>query len=442
MKVFQVLNDCQIMVGEDITETFTKGKFYIASEDYFSKLSMFIGGAVGIEIPFSEVYNKYEGQDLNGKKLFAMRHGGGGDILFMLTALREIKRKYKDSKISIAIREQYNGLVLKRIGREKERTGITDQDRIDQSDSEIPFKEVPLNTYLNTNLKNQNHKDKFSLRSEREKESILSSRSSIESDKTDKSNEQNDLIDKVYSLPIPLDIWNQYHYHLTFENLIENNPNAKKYNAYDLFMKQAGLDIKQVPPENKIPIIELEEDEKRFKCMEFPHLVNENPKVGIQVKTSSPIRTYPPYNYIAISQKLIKKGYDVCFFGGIDEYSFVEQLIKEIGIGSYNVTQRSLRGSVITASMMNFFIAPDSMFIHIAGAFRIPTIGIYGPFHSETRMKYMKNSVGIDIKVGCSPCFLHGHQPCPKGDPSPCFSLVSPDIVLEAFDRLEEKVNV
>jgi len=91
--------------------------------------------------------------------------------------------------------------------------------------------------------------------------------------------------------------------------------------------------------------------------------------------------------------------------------------------------------------MMNYFIAPDSMFIHIAGAFNIPVIGIYGPFHSETRMKYLKNSVGIDMEVGCSPCYLHGHQSCPKGDPSPCFSIVTPEIILEAFNKLEENMK-
>lgn len=420
MKVFQVLNDCQIMVGDEVTERFVKGKFYIASEDYFSRLSMFIGGAIGLEVPFSEVYNKYEGQDLNGKKLFAIRHGGGGDILFMLTALREIKRRYKNSSIGIAIRKQYNGLVLKKAEREKERP-----DHIDQKNSK-EFKEFKTPQYLS--------------RSEREKESILTS---IKSDDSINLIDDTypDLIDEIHPLPIPLDEWNQYHYHLTFENLIENNPDARRYNAYDLFMKQAGLDIKTVSPENKIPIIELEDSETRDKCMEFPHLVNGNPKVGIQVQTSSPIRTYPPYNYIKIGQNLISRGYDVCLFGGITEDSFIEQLNKEIGIGSYNVTQRSLRGSIVTASMMDFFIAPDSMFIHIAGAFRIPTIGIYGPFHSESRMKYMKNSIGIDMKVGCSPCYLHGHYPCPKGDPSPCFSLVTPDLVLEAFDRLEEEVK-
>ena len=53
MKVFQILNDCHITVGTEITENFIKGKFYISSDDYFSKLSMFIGGAMVIEIPFN-----------------------------------------------------------------------------------------------------------------------------------------------------------------------------------------------------------------------------------------------------------------------------------------------------------------------------------------------------------------------------------------------------
>ena len=90
---------------------------------------------------------------------------------------------------------------------------------------------------------------------------------------------------------------------------------------------------------------------------------------------------------------------------------------------------------------MDCFIAPDSMFIHIAGALGIPVIGIYGPFHSNVRMKYFKNAVGIDIDCGCSPCFKHGHHPCPKGNPSPCFSLISEDNILDIFEKtVEEKI--
>jgi hypothetical protein len=83
---------------------------------------------------------------------------------------------------------------------------------------------------------------------------------------------------------------------------------------------------------------------------------------------------------------------------------------------------------------MDLFISPDSAFVHIAGAFDKPQIGLYSAFPSMLRMAYFENAVGLNSVVACSPCFKHGHGPCERGNPSPCFSVIDTDNVLHAVD--------
>jgi len=337
MKVVKIGEDCQLFDGDSPVIMLEGGKFYIMSDILKERFSALRPDVFNFEIPFNEVYNKYKGQPLNGKKIFMLRHGGGGDILFMMTGANVLKELYPDMKLGVAVGSQY----------------------------------VP----------------------------IL----------------QGSIVDTIHSLPIPLDVWNEYHYHLMFEGIIEDNKEAQEFNAYDLFMKEMGLDISLVLPEKKIPKLFISEDEQEKMCQDHSSLKHPKKKIGIQVASSSPIRNYPYYHYIKVASALIEKGYQVYLFGGGPQMGTIENLIKEIARDFvmapdiYNMANYNLRDSIIAASFMDCFIAPDSMFIHIAGALDIPVIGIYGPFHSDLRMRYFKNAVGIDVDCGCSPCFQHGH---------------------------------
>jgi len=358
MKVVRITEECKVIDRGIETATLEKGKFYIMSDIFFDRVYFTNPNIFGLEVPFKEVYNKYKGQPLDNKKILILRHGGGGDILFMMTGARELKRMYPSMKLGIAIGKQYDPIV------------------------------------------------KYSM------------------------------TENIYTLPLKLDIWNNYHYHLIFENLIENNKEAEEFNSYDLFMREMGLDIKKVDPENKIPSITVKDEEIDQAKKEHLFLLSPKKKIGIQIESSSPIRTYPPYHYIKVAKMLTDKGYQVYLFGGENQKNIIDSLIEEIDkVEVYDVSGPNLRKAIVIAKLMDCFIAPDSMFIHIAGAFRIPVIGIYTPFHSGARMRYFKNAIGIDSQVGCSPCWTHGHSPCHKGNPSPCFSTITPELIIEVFEK-------
>ena len=107
MKVFQTLEDLEIQVGGNTEEKLEKDTFFVTSDDLYSKLQTLVGHAIGIEIPFSDVFNPYQGQDLNNRNILAIRHGGLGDILFLLTGFAELKRKYPNASLNIAISPMY-----------------------------------------------------------------------------------------------------------------------------------------------------------------------------------------------------------------------------------------------------------------------------------------------------------------------------------------------
>jgi len=365
MKVVRMVDTCQIKRGEYTVEDLQKGKFYIMSDAIHQMIQVLAPGVFGLEIPFHEVYNEYKGQSLGNKRVLAIRHGGGGDILFMSTAMKIVKRRNPEAKISLGVGAQYRPLV--------------------EGESEFY---------------------------------------------------------KIYDLPILLDDWNNYHYHAYFEGLIEGSREAEEFNAYDLFIKSVGYDPKEVPAADKIPHINInayalfrvgEVFDKQFK--------NGRPRVGIQAMTSTSIRNYPPSLWPAVAEKLIKRGFDVYFLGSTAQSHMIGNLCEAVGANCYNGVFEKLVDSLALASQMNYFIGPDSLFIHVAGALGRPVVGIYGPFKSALRMQYFKSAIGIDVEVGCSPCFMHGHFPCYKGDPSPCFSVISPDVVIKSFDVLKEEVD-
>jgi len=158
------------------------------------------------------------------------------------------------------------------------------------------------------------------------------------------------------------------------------------------------------------------------------------------LEASSPIRTFSFEKTISLVRRLLAMGYCVFIFGGEKQKGIGTHFDVLFGKNSnfVNMTtkQYSLRKSIAMASQMDVMVAPDSAFIHIAGALDVPIVGLYGCFPSVLRMKYYKHSVGIDCNVACSPGFKHGHASCVKGDPSPCFSVVQVEDILNAIEHL------
>jgi len=253
--------------------------------------------------------------------------------------------------------------------------------------------------------------------------------------------QNNPYIDEIISVPFLLREMDT-DYHLMFEGIIEDpSEKPKKYHAVDLFLEEAGVNPEDIPWDEKIPPLFLSQEEKTWSKNRLSKLdIPLGAKIGIQVQASSPVRTFPLDKTVGIIKLLINQGNNIFLFGGPRQAEFTNYLTSLLGEARrlINLVHKdiTLRQSIIWASMMDLIIAPDSAFIHIAGSLGVPLIGLYGCFPSLLRMKYYRNAIGIDCNVACAPSFIHGHLPCYKGDPSPCFSVVKVQNVLDAVEHI------
>lgn len=87
-------------------------------------------------------------------------------------------------------------------------------------------------------------------------------------------------------------------------------------------------------------------------------------------------------------------------------------------------------------------VSVDSGLLHMAGALKVPVVGIFGPTDQEMRMRLYKGSA-IDSRklVACAPCWYTYH--CMK-DLNParhfeCLNKIDPNMVIEEVRRWAEK---
>jgi hypothetical protein len=161
--------------------------------------------------------------------------------------------------------------------------------------------------------------------------------------------------------------------------------------------------------------------------------------IGIQMETSAPLRNFPKEKMKTIIDILTREENVKIVLVGADQQTLLGSYLKGNHQNVFIATKFTVRQSMILAFRYDLIISPDSFMIQVAGALEKPLIGLYGPFPSNVRMKYFKNAIGMDPSVVCSPCYKHDFRACIKGSPSPCFSQVPVEDVLQAIDFQKAK---
>jgi ADP-heptose:LPS heptosyltransferase len=251
-------------------------------------------------------------------------------------------------------------------------------------------------------------------------------------------------IDELYDMPFDSNLLKDVDYHLMFQGIIEgSSEKSKTTHAADMFFSYFNIDSTHLSPKEKKPQLVFTETEKQWlekECKKLGILDNEF-VVGIQIETSSPIRNYPKEKMKFIVEMLAhEKNIKIVLIGSVQQ-KMISEFLKGNNSNVITATNYNIRQSIILLNRYNIVVAPDSFMIQMAGALDKPLIGIYGPFPSKVRMKYFKNAIGLDSQVVCSPCFKHDYKTCIKGHPSPCFSLINPEDILQAIDYLRNKFH-
>ena len=141
-------------------------------------------------------------------------------------------------------------------------------------------------------------------------------------------------------------------------------------------------------------------------------------------------------HYHETAKQLVAQGHRVLLLGGTNEEGVCAKVAN--GSGAINLAGKTDLGSLMALiKHARLVVCNDSMALHMASAFKVPTVAIFcatvpefgfGPWQNRAEV------LGVQ-GLGCRPCSRHGTMRCPTGT-NRCMSEIEPKAVLESISRL------
>jgi len=172
----------------------------------------------------------------------------------------------------------------------------------------------------------------------------------------------------------------------------------------------------------------------------YPLHINKNnrPKLGINPGASygSAKRWYPE-EFVKVASQLSNQ-YDVIIFGGPGEQDIADDIEKGLvqsGVQNYqNLAGKTNISELISQiAGLDLFITGDSGPMHVAAAYQVPTISIFGPTKDEETSQWLNtHNVIVKKDLGCQPCMK---RICPLKHHD-CMRLIKAEEVLKEVKAL------
>ena len=166
--------------------------------------------------------------------------------------------------------------------------------------------------------------------------------------------------------------------------------------------------------------------------------VAQKPILGINPGASyGSAKRWYPQEFAKVASELSAQ-YDIVIFGGLSEKDIamdIEKSLIEKGIDNYqNLAGNTTISELINhISILNLFITGDSGPMHVAAAFQIPTVAIFGPTKDDETSQWMnKKSIIVKKNLDCQPCMK---RTCPLQHHD-CMNLIKAVDVLSAVKAL------
>lgn len=265
-------------------------------------------------------------------------------------------------------------------------------------------------------------------------------------------------VDECAGYPVTKDKFFTYDAWIFLEGAVEHNPKARKLHMTDLFAEVAGLKGRpglaaaggHPPLDEKLAGYVCTPNEMIWLSESYPRKDGKR-RAALQVGASAACRVYPGNKWQEVIKTLLDRGWEVFLLGKRGEVKGDEPVE-----GLFNLTDMdtSFRHSCAVINSSDVFIGNDSALLHVAGALKIPAVGLYGPFLGSLRTAYAETTIAIQGAGPCAPCFHHANpgrggsdafpENCPSKHKGICQVLdsIPPSRILANADRIAKKADL
>jgi ADP-heptose:LPS heptosyltransferase len=199
----------------------------------------------------------------------------------------------------------------------------------------------------------------------------------------------------------------------------------------ELFAKGMGVTPDELSRFGRQPVYVVSEEERQW-AREFLNKTAGGPFAAIQLRAADQYRDYPHLESVA---KALAERYHVLIF---NERPFA-------GFEYDHVTRvhgLELRQAFAVVSLCDVVVAPDSSFIHLAGALDLPCVALFGPIDGRMRTQDYPRCITLEAKDlhSCMPCWRDEFTKCrvTDGRRSQCMADLDPRRVIETVIHLKE----
>ena len=161
------------------------------------------------------------------------------------------------------------------------------------------------------------------------------------------------------------------------------------------------------------------------------HFKSENLCIGINPGAAyGSAKRWEEKYFVEIILYFLAQNYEIFIFGN-DAIALSAQIAQNPHLHNL-IRQTTISELVDYIALMDIFISNDSGPMHIAAAFRVPLIAIFGATDSRETSPWVDNAVILDKHLPCAPC---KKRECPLKHHN-CMKLITPDEVIESVNKI------
>lgn len=151
-------------------------------------------------------------------------------------------------------------------------------------------------------------------------------------------------------------------------------------------------------------------------------------------------KRWPKGHFAEVAKWFVKKNFNVLLVGDKDEKMLCEEIKKACPKGVYNMAGRwPLKGTAAAISLSRMMVTNDSGLMHVASAFKIPVVAVFGPTLPYKNAPWNSPSRIVRTGIDCSPCYNFRKFSCPRG--IKCLAELRPEEVIRAIAELDKETK-